>query len=170
MLLKLQNENMEHNFDKINELKKELQEIRDGKLKGMLIRSRARWVEEGEKASRYFCSLENRNFVSKRMSSLINNEGRELFKDTEIRSEVQNFYKSLYSSREQAITDVNLDNLLGIDTPKLTDLEAMSLEGEITLREAGNFLKTMQNNKSPRSTGFTTKFLIFSGKILVCLL
>ena len=164
MLLKLQNENMEHNFDKINELKKELQEIRDGKLKGMLIRSRARWVEEGEKASRYFCSLENRNFVSKRMSSLINNEGRELFKDTEIRSEVQNFYKSLYSSREQAITDVNLDNLLGIDTPKLTDLEAMSLEGEITLREAGNFLKTMQNNKSPGSTGFTTEFFKFFWK------
>ena len=45
--------------------------IREKKLEGTMIRARARWVEQGEKPSSYFCSLENRNFVSKRMSLLV---------------------------------------------------------------------------------------------------
>ena len=158
LLVTLQNENIENNFDKMQDLKKELKDIRDNKLKGMLVRSRARWVEEGEKASRYFCNLENRNFVSKRISSLINSEGKELKDNDEIKGEVLNFYKSLYSSKEQDIVNVDLNSILSNATPKLNDLEAYSLEGEITLNEAGKFLKTMQNNKSPGSTGFTTEF------------
>ena len=43
-----------------------------------MIRSKARWIEQSEKPSSYFCSLENRNFVSKRMISLIKNNGSEI--------------------------------------------------------------------------------------------
>ena len=46
---------------------------------GTLKRSRARWIEQRKKASRYFCNLENRNFISKHMTSLINKDGGELF-------------------------------------------------------------------------------------------
>jgi len=31
----------------------------------VLFRSKARWVAEGEKNTKYFCSLEKRNFISK---------------------------------------------------------------------------------------------------------
>lgn len=30
-----------------------------------MIRSRAHWLEEGEKPSKYFCNLESRNFLNK---------------------------------------------------------------------------------------------------------
>jgi hypothetical protein len=30
-----------------------------------MVRSRARWVEEGEKPTKYFCHLESRNFLNK---------------------------------------------------------------------------------------------------------
>jgi len=33
------------------------------KLKGAMIRSKAKWISDGEKPSKYFCSLENRNFT-----------------------------------------------------------------------------------------------------------
>ena len=49
--------------------KLELEAIRidTGKLKGAMIhvRSRAKWIEEGEKPSSYFCNLEKRNYVNK---------------------------------------------------------------------------------------------------------
>ena len=45
--------------------KKELETIRKYKMAGARIRSRARWVEEGENPSHYFCNLEPRNFVNK---------------------------------------------------------------------------------------------------------
>ena len=65
-----------------------LQEIRSDKLNGVLIRSRARWIEKGEKPSQYFCSLENRNFVSKSMNSLISQNGEEISESEQITTEL----------------------------------------------------------------------------------
>ena len=56
------------------------------------------------------------------------------------KKEVFNFYKSLFSSKENNITKVNLNEILNEDTPKLTDQQARTLEGEITFNEAGIFL------------------------------
>lgn len=42
-----------------------LENIRKEKMEGHMIRSRAKWVEEGEKPTRYFCNLENRNYLNK---------------------------------------------------------------------------------------------------------
>ena len=38
----------------INEAKLKLDEIYDQKVRGMMIRSRAKWIEEGEKPTKYF--------------------------------------------------------------------------------------------------------------------
>ncbi len=53
------------NHTEIEEKRNELQEIRRIKMQGHFIRSRARWIEDGEKATNYFCNLENRHFISK---------------------------------------------------------------------------------------------------------
>ena len=44
-------------------------------MEGVYIRSRARWIEEGEQITNYFCSLENRNFISKSITSIEKKEG-----------------------------------------------------------------------------------------------
>ena len=49
----------------------ELEGIRKQKLKGQCIRSKVNWIEEGEKPSKYFTSLESRNFVSKEIPKLM---------------------------------------------------------------------------------------------------
>ena len=154
------------NYEKNCCLKAELQNLRGKKLHGSLIRSKARWIEHGEKPSKYFCNLENRNFVSKRMTSLINEKGEELNDQLSIKNEVFSFYNNLYSSREHVIESINLNEKLDFSTPKLTEAQALSIEGKISLNEAYNTLKQMQNNKSPGSTGFTTEFFKFFWKDL----
>ena len=146
-------------------LKAELQELRGKNLKGCLIRSKARWIEQGERPSNYFCSLENRNFVSKRMNSLLNDNGDKLTNQKDIKAEVFSFYKNLYTSRESSIQDVDLNDILNIDTPKLPTNVATSIEGKLTFEEVSFTLKNMQNNKSPGSVGYTTEFLNFFGRI-----
>jgi len=47
---------------KIRRLKSKLTEIRSKRMEGVLLRSRARWISEGEKVSKYFCSLEKKTF------------------------------------------------------------------------------------------------------------
>ena len=149
------------NFEIIQEKQRELTKIREKKLEGTMIRARARWIEQGEKPSSYFCSLENRNFVSKRMSLLVKENDFEIKDFKGINNEVYSFYKKLYSSREHEIVDVNLKNILNETTPKLTDETANSIEGLITLPEATLFLSKSKNNKSPGSSGFTVEFFKF---------
>ena len=158
--------NAAEHYDKICDLKADLQEIRGKKLKGSLIRSKARWIEQGEKPTKYFCNLENRNFVSKRMQSLIIENGEEITNQSDIKNEVKSFYCNLYKSRENIIQSVDLNNKLNPNTPKLQMQQALSIEGKITIEEASKTLKSMQNNKSPGSTGFTTEFFKFFWKDL----
>ena len=52
------------NFEEYERKKTELQEIRHTKMEGAKVRSRAKWLNEGEKPTNHFCNLENRNFMS----------------------------------------------------------------------------------------------------------
>ena len=105
------------NFELIREKQGELNNIREKRLEGSMVRARAKWIEEGEKPSSYFCNLENRNFVSKRMVSLIKSNNEEITDFNCISKEVGDFYKKLYCSREESIVDVNLKNVLSDNTP-----------------------------------------------------
>ena len=54
----------------INSAKDMLQLFYEEKVKGIIIRARARWHEYGEKSTKYFLNLEKRNHVKKHMSKL----------------------------------------------------------------------------------------------------
>ena len=137
----LEMQDPDKNFDSINLKKEDLKNIREKRLNGILVRSRARWIEHGEKPSKFFCSLENRNFVSKRMTSLYNSKNEETQNPTEITNEVFNFYKHLYDSKESEITSVELETLLNEGTPKLSENAALQLEGYNNPRSGCGFEK-----------------------------
>ena len=54
----------------LEECKIGLEKFYDEKVKGLIIRSRARWHEHGEKSSKYFLSLEKRNHIRKHIRKL----------------------------------------------------------------------------------------------------
>ena len=64
---------------KLEQDKQELVAIRDKRMEGVLLRSRARWIADGEKITKYFCGLEKRNYVSKQMTKLTLNNGEEIY-------------------------------------------------------------------------------------------
>ncbi|KAJ8019198.1 hypothetical protein HOLleu_42370 [Holothuria leucospilota] len=70
----------------------------DYKLQGTIIRSRARWVEDGEKNSKYFLSLEKRNKINNKISNLLKPNGDVVDNEETILQEIRNFYHSLYTS------------------------------------------------------------------------
>ena len=43
----------------------ELEKLREDKMNGVRIRSRANWLKDGERASKFFCNLEKYNFTEK---------------------------------------------------------------------------------------------------------
>ena len=68
------------------------------KVKGIIIRARARWHEHGEKSTEYFLNLEKRNHIKKHMRKL--NINGSITKDQfNVLKEQRSFYQKLYTSR-----------------------------------------------------------------------
>lgn len=145
--------------DELDQLKSDLEKLRHEKMKGYVIRSRAQWIEEGEKPTKFFCNLENQNFASKTMYKLKKDNGDIIYDQSQILEETKNFYSSLYKNKDDEIQNVDMEIYLAdFIVPKLSQEEALSLEGYLTLSEATYTLKNMSNNKSPGSDGFSSEF------------
>ena len=52
-------------FDQLQILESKLNTILEFETKGLITRSRSRWMEEGEKSTKYFCNLEKRTWQKK---------------------------------------------------------------------------------------------------------
>ena len=136
--------------------KQELMAFREKKMEGVMLRSKARWVADGEKITNYFCHLEKRNFTSKRMSKLVSSGGVEMTNSEDIREEVYTFYRNLYKVRNLERRHIEGDLVNNI--PKLSEGDKNSLEGTITFEEAGLALNGMKHRKSPGTDGFGSEF------------
>ena len=73
--------------------KEELENVRREKIKGIIVRSRVRWAEEGEKPTKYFCSVESRNYINKTISRVEKDNGQIVTKQENILLEVIQFYE-----------------------------------------------------------------------------
>ena len=102
----LENNINANNVTLLEEKRTELQAIWKRWLEGMIVRSGVKWLQDGEKASRYFCNLENRNYTSKSMCFIQWNNGDMVLDQEEIMEETKNLYVNLYSQQET--TDVDL--------------------------------------------------------------
>jgi len=161
--LKAAEEGLDHDFSEekqaaYEELREELQEIDNKITEGIIIRSRVRWYEQGEKCTKYFCNLENRNFARKHIKKL--KIGEEIITEsTRILKEEMLFYKELY-----AATIVDLENdetqffFKQQNIPKLSTEMSNQCEGIISFKECENILKTFKLNKAPGNDGLTIEF------------
>jgi len=92
--------------DKQRLLQSSLDNIYVDKAKGAYIRSWAKWIEEGERGSAYFCRLEKRRQERNCIKSLVINN-QECTDPDEISKEIYDFYSKLYSS-SYSHTDAHL--------------------------------------------------------------
>ena len=77
------------------------------KTQGAQIRSRMKWIEEGEKSTKYFLNLENSTQTKKVLINLYDSEGKLLSKQDEILNRGKEFYGNLYKSVEPNLNSIN---------------------------------------------------------------
>ena len=77
---------MEENIPKVEKLKQELNNLREDKMQGYLVRSRANIIENGEKPSQYFCNLESHNYSSKIINVIEQENGEHITNQKETRN------------------------------------------------------------------------------------
>lgn len=125
---------------------------------GAQIRSRAKWIEQGEKSTKYFFNLEKEHYTKNTIKKLKRNDGSYTKTDGEIIEEGFHFYKSLYSKEQ--VNKKNIQSYLK-ETDNLKTLnknDQKCLEGKLTIEECEEALKNMKNNKSPGSDGLPVEF------------
>ena len=141
-------------------IKAEFEHLESCKTQGAIIRSKARYTEQGERNTKYFLNLEKRNYKTKHISKLVNDLGTEITDNKEIMNEQKNFYKKLYTSNNATLIEndifYNNDNI-----PKLSCEDKDSCERDITLEECTHALNSLSLNKSPGSDGLNTEFYKF---------
>ena len=102
---------------------------------------RAQWLSEGEKPTKYFCSLEKSNYIGKTIKHIQLDSGKIITDQKDILLEVRNFYDTLFLARNET-KNIDLELILDDNVKKLIDTESSLLEGELELQEVNCALKT----------------------------
>ena len=151
-----QNLNEGQNLNDYNQTKQTLVEMENDEIKGMIIRSKVKWYEEGEKSTKYFLGLERRNAIRKNMKKLELCDGTILRNQRDIIERQMEYYKMLYTakpSNEEDVCEHLFDNI-----KTLNDDDKMKCEGLLTLQECEHALKTFHKGKTPGNDGITAEF------------
>lgn len=151
-----------NNQDKIKEkacVKTELELFSILEAKSAQIRSRVKFIEEGEKNTKYFLSIEKSRANAKIMDKLINENGTVINTQDKILQEQVKHYSGIYKKKREF--DVNQANnfVQKLNIPKISENQMEILETNITLDELTKTLKTMKNNSAPGPDGLTFSFL-----------
>ena len=126
--------------------------------KGAQIRARAKWVEEGETSSAYFCRLEKKRNKESRFSAVRRDDNTFATSLPDIIDTWRSFYVDLFTS---SYTDpaVGLDMLSRLESTLSSD-ESESCEGPISIEEARKAAAGMAHNKSPGIDGLPVEFYL----------
>ena len=123
-------------------------------------RSKIKWIEEGEKNTKYFLNLEKSRANAKLFPKL-EIEDKVIVDQFEILTAQKEHFAKIYDT-EKKITEGELDTFLqGCEMPQLSPEQKQECEGLISVPEATQALKSMKNGSSPGLDGLSTEFLKF---------
>ncbi|KAL9979395.1 hypothetical protein ACROYT_G017054 [Oculina patagonica] len=147
----------------LNSTRARLEKIMALKTRGTIIRSRARWHEQGERNNKYFLNLEKRNHSRKLVSKLKLPNDSVITNQFDILEEQSKFYKSLYTSQHAENVKKPEEGVFfnPSNISALSDHEQALCEGLITENEAFKALKEFAAAKTPGTDGLSTEFLKF---------
>ena len=169
-MLELQLKEVEHKLSSDPNNDELLQKLQDTKLaidllslysaQGAQTRSRVKWIEEGEKNSKFFLGLEKASQNNKLITRLIDDKGNVYSNQKDLLDYQIKFYKNLFSKKGE-FSDVqqHFDEFCeNIQIPKLDDDARASCEGLVSIPEAEVALQQLKKDSAPGYDGLTGLF------------
>ena len=144
--MKCNQDNYDQVIAKINELERE-------RVQGSIFRSRSKWQLYGCKSSKYFFSLERRNYGNKTMFAIILDSGEICKSQSRILNEQISFYEQLYT--KDPVINFNITNNTDI---KVTEDSKRLLQLDLTIAEIDKAMKEMSLGKVAGCDGLSLEF------------
>ena len=79
-------------------------------VKGAQIRSRTKWMEEGEKNTKYFLGLEKARAVINTISQLKTDSGNLIDSQNQIHHKITDYYKEIFKKKVNSQTEISQFN------------------------------------------------------------
>ena len=111
----------------------------------------------GEKPSKYFLNLENKNFISKHIRELKTKGGGTIQNLDSILKEMKIIYSDLYQKKSTEDKENTTFHNISDNMTKLSDLDRTLMEREILLEDLEFIVNKSKNNKSPGPEGFSNE-------------
>ena len=134
----LENGATQINQSLLQDKKSDLQDLRKVKINGQKRRARMQWLQQGEKATSYFCKLENRNYLDKTLKKITMTDGTVISEQSKVLKCIQQFYANLFKKNDKCI-DTDINDLPGVDS--LKQLPQVTLGEKITSMDLEYALK-----------------------------
>ncbi|KAL9959075.1 hypothetical protein ACROYT_G036156 [Oculina patagonica] len=149
---------IDNSLTEYDKLKSEYQSIYEEKGRAAIFRSKCKWVEKGERPTKYFFNLEKQNYNRKTITELQTSDNVTIKEEVQILQQIEEFYEDLYSSKITVTQEAFDEFIREIEIPELNNEEQETMEGIFTLEECKKILESFEDNKSPGKDGFTAEF------------
>ena len=127
-----------------------------------MLRSKCRWIEKGERPTKYFFNLEKQNYRRKTITELRLEDEKILFEENWILNSMEDFYYNLYKSKG-SLSEAEFHPFTSdLSLLKISDDEREALEGVLSFDECKEALESLNDNTSPGEDGFTIEFFKYS--------
>ena len=153
-------------LEKYYKLKKDFELNYEQKGKAAMFRSKRRWLENGERPTKYFFNLEKRNHNKKIVTELTTEDDSAIKDENLILDKIGSFFKDLYTFN-MSFSESKYNEFTGnLNIPRLSADDREKCEGLLTYEECKKSLETFQNEKSPAEDRFTVEFYKFFFELL----
>ena len=139
---------------------KELDTFHSDRARACQIRSRAKWIEEGEKSTSYFLQLEKQRQTFNTITNLRNANGQIVENNRNIISECAHYYRKLYNNTNMNESGINKYLTHTLLVNDLSQVDSDVCEGLASTEECYAALLKMKKNKSPGLDGLPCEFYI----------
>ncbi len=147
-------------LEELESLKREFDDIQNEIARGIILRSKAKYSEFGEKNTRFFLNLEKRNHEAKHIKSLFAQNGETITDPKAILELEKSFYENLYT-KDSTSLDENSEFLVNNLRKTISDETRELCDRPLDCNAFNKALMQMENNKSPGSDGLSVEFYKF---------
>ena len=142
--------------EKIDQIQTNIDIIEERSLKGAMVRSRTKFIENEETPSKFFYAAESVFQKNKTITALKDKSGKKVTTDKEILKTAQTFYEELYKKAQ--INKTEQDKFLNNYDKKISDDWPNKLNETFTEKEIYNSLKDISKDRAPGKDGLPMEF------------
>ena len=145
---------------RIKVLQEEMELINEYDAKGAQIRSRTKWMEEGEKNTKYFLGLEKTRALRNTITQLKTDTENLISDQSEIHHQISTYYRDLYTNKVDFQSETkNFDKFVSnLNIPQIPCEAKIQCDEIISLDELEGALKELNDKSAPGHDGLTPSF------------